>query len=264
VRERGHPWRRKRLGQHFLHDPRVIDHIIEAIGPRPGEALVEIGPGRGALTVPLLERAGVLHAIEVDARLAESLERRCRGMGELHVHRGDAVAFDFGAIGLRDMRVVGNLPYSVSTPLLFHLLRWRGLIREMVFMLQKEVVDRLCAEPGGGEYGRLTVTMQAACEVESLFTVGRGAFKPPPKVESAVVRIRPQLPSEQAIRDQPLFERVVLAAFGQRRKMLRNVLQDVAADPVALLESLGLDPRARAQNLSVTDFIRIANTLAGK
>ncbi len=184
---------RKRFGQHFLHDPGVLQRIVAAIDPQPGERIVEIGPGRGALTLPLLERCRRLEVIEIDRDLIPVLEASAAGKGELVVHAGDVLEIDFDALrgaGSR-LRVCGNLPYNISTPLLFHLLASRASIVDMHFMLQKEVVDRMVAPPGGKEYGRLTVMLAAACVATSLFRVGRGAFQPPPAVDSAVVRLVP-------------------------------------------------------------------------
>ena len=184
---------RKRFGQHFLHDPGVLARIVAAIDPKPGERVVEIGPGRGALTFPLLERCKRLEVIEVDRDLARLLRERAAGTGELIVHEGDVLEVDFAGLhgGGPPLRVCGNLPYNISTPLLFHLLESRAAIADMHFMLQKEVVDRIVAPPGGKTYGRLTVMLAAACRAERLFQVGRGAFQPPPAVDSAVVRLVP-------------------------------------------------------------------------
>ncbi|HXG28593.1 MAG TPA: 16S rRNA (adenine(1518)-N(6)/adenine(1519)-N(6))-dimethyltransferase RsmA, partial [Nevskiales bacterium] len=187
---------RKRFGQHFLHDPGVIHRILAALAPQPGQTLVEIGPGLGALTVPLLQQAGELHVVELDRDVIPRLEAACAGHGRLIVHAADALRFDFRALappGGR-LRLVGNLPYNISTPLLFHLLAQADAIADMLFMLQKEVVERMVAQPGEPAYGRLSVSLAAQAAVEALFTVGRGAFRPPPKIESAVVRVVPRPP----------------------------------------------------------------------
>lgn len=252
--------RRKRLGQHFLHDARIIDRIVAAIAPDPSTPLVEIGPGRGALTIPLLRSAGSLDVVELDAKLAESLRARCAGIGELRIHRADALKFDFRGIGGKPLKVVGNLPYRISTPLLFHLLDQQPVIGEMVFMLQKEVVDRLNANPGGREYGRLSIMIQARCSVEKLFVVNPAAFIPPPRVESAVVRLTPARRAGVEIIDEELFATVVRAAFQQRRKMLRNSLPDGDA----VLSEAGLDGSLRPEQLTVDDFAKIANALSAQ
>ena len=234
-----HP--RKRLGQHFLHDPGVLARIVDAVAPRRGECIVEIGPGEGALTAPLLERAGELHVIEVDRDLAARLRER----PGLTVHEGDALEFDFTRFPA-GMRLVGNLPYNISTPLLFHLVRFADRVRDMHFMLQLEVVERMVAEPSTAAYGRLSVSLQARFAMEKLFTVGKGAFRPPPKVESAVVRMVP-LAAALAI-DEDLLRR----AFSARRKQLRNALPGID------LERAGVDPTLRPENLSPADYARIS------
>ena len=184
---------RKRFGQNFLHDPAVIGRIVQAINPRPGDHLVEIGPGQGAITLPLLDAAGRLDVVELDRDLVGPLAERCRGIGELGVYNADALSFDYCALaGSGPLRVVGNLPYNISTPLLFHLLEQHRCISDMHFMLQKEVVDRMAARPGSGAWGRLGVMLQYRCRVTPLFTIGAGAFRPPPKVESAFVRLEPR------------------------------------------------------------------------
>ncbi len=218
---------RKRYGQHFLHDPGVLARIVAAIDPKPGERIVEIGPGRGALSRPLLERCRRLEAIEIDRDLIPILRDRCAGAGELLVHEGDVLGMNLGELhgGGPPMRVCGNLPYNISTPLLFHLLESRAVIADMHFMLQREVVDRMVAPPGGKTYGRLTVMLAAACRSESLFRVGRGAFQPPPAVDSAVVRLVPHAADPFPLPDRARFARVVAAAFSMRRKTLRNSLR---------------------------------------
>ncbi len=255
------PPRRKRFGQHFLHDAGVIRRIVEVIQPGTGAPLVEIGPGRGALTRALLARGGKLTVIEVDRDLAAQLTQELGSAGLLKVIAADALEFDFHSFGM-PVRVFGNLPYNISTPLLFHLLDHADCIEQMVFMLQKEVVDRICAAPGGGDYGRLTVMIQARCDVEHLFDVGAGAFQPPPQVESAVVRLIPRPVFAESIRDRELFAALVRGAFQQRRKMLRNALRAVVDDPGVLLQRQGLDPAARPETLSVDQFISLANAVA--
>jgi 16S rRNA (adenine1518-N6/adenine1519-N6)-dimethyltransferase len=248
---------RKRFGQHFLHDPAVVRRIVAVIAPQPGDRLVEIGPGEGAITFELLRAAGHLDAIELDRDLVEPLRARSAGLGELVVHSADALCFDFCSLAGagEKLRLAGNLPYNISTPLLFHLLDQAACIRDMHFMLQKEVVERMAAQPGGKDYGRLSVMLQARCEVIPLFTVGPGAFRPPPKVDSAVVRLLP-LAHPLPIPDRALFARIVAAAFAQRRKTLRNGLKGLLdAETIA---ALGIDPGARAEQLALADFARLA------
>ena len=248
---------RKRFGQHFLHDPAVILRIVAAVAPQPGDRLVEIGPGEGALTFELLRSAGRLDAVELDRDLVEPLRACSEGIGALRVHAADALRFDFRSLAGpgETLRLVGNLPYNISTPLLFHLFDQSECIRDMHFMLQKEVVDRMAAHPGGRDYGRLSVMLQARCEVTPLFTVGPGAFRPPPKVDSTVVRLVP-LPRPAIVADPATFARVVAAAFAQRRKTLRNGLKGLLrAEDIA---ALGIDPGARAEQLDLGDFVRLA------
>jgi 16S rRNA (adenine1518-N6/adenine1519-N6)-dimethyltransferase len=249
---------RKRFGQHFLHDPGVLQRIVAAIAPVPGAPLVEIGPGEGALTDPLLATGAVLQAIELDRDLASRL--RARNEPRLQVIESDVLNVDFRALADQlggPLRLVGNLPYNVSSPILFHALGQLDAITDMHFMLQKEVVDRMAAEPGGKEYGRLSVMLQAWCEVESLFNVGPGAFRPPPKVDSAVARLRPRPPGDIGIDDPKRFAAVVKAAFGQRRKTLRNALHGVV--DAATIEAVGLDPGDRAERIPVQGFVALAN-----
>jgi 16S rRNA (adenine1518-N6/adenine1519-N6)-dimethyltransferase len=249
---------RKRFGQHFLHDARVLARIVEAIDPQPGQRLVEIGPGTGALTLPLLARGGRLEVIEIDRDLAAGLRQRCAGRGELVVHEGDVLEFDFRALhgGGAPLRVCGNLPYNISTPLLFHLLEARAVIGDMHFMLQKEVVDRIVAAPGNKVYGRLTVMLAAACRAEALFRVGRGAFQPPPAVDSAVVRLLPHAADPFPLPDRARFARIVAAAFSMRRKTLRNSLRGlVDADAFA---AAGIAPERRPETLAPAEFARLA------
>ena len=249
---------RKRFGQHFLHDPGVLRRIVAAINPRPGEPLVEIGPGEGALTDPLLAAGAELHVIELDRDLAARL--RARNAPRLHVIEADVLDVDLRALAARlgaPLRLVGNLPYNVSSPILFHALAQLAAITDMHFMLQKEVVDRMAAAPGGKEYGRLSVMLQAWCQVEALFDVGPGAFRPPPKVDSAVARLRPRPAADIGINDPGRFAAVVKAAFGQRRKTLRNALAGVV--DAATIEAAGLDPGDRAERVPVAGFVALAN-----
>lgn len=252
---------KKQLGQHFLHDRGVIEKILLAVDPKPGEALVEIGPGQGAITFPLLKKHGALTVIEFDRDLITPLSEAAHGLGELTVVHKDVLKVDFGKLaGEGRIRLVGNLPYNISTPILFHVLEHAASIIDMHFMLQKEVVDRMAAEPGSKIYGRLSVMLQAICRVEPLFTIGPGAFRPPPKVDSAVVRLLPKPAGEIGIADPALFERVVRDAFGQRRKTLRNAVAQICGSEQ--IQAAGLRPEARAEQLPVGDFIALANYLA--
>ncbi|OGT88104.1 MAG: 16S rRNA (adenine(1518)-N(6)/adenine(1519)-N(6))-dimethyltransferase [Gammaproteobacteria bacterium RIFOXYA12_FULL_61_12] len=249
---------RKRFGQNFLHDPGVINRIVSAVSPKPGDRLVEIGPGQGAITKELLKAAGALQAIELDRDLVGPLAAACALFGELTIHLADALRFDFTALAQdAKLRVVGNLPYNISTPILFHLLEQKAVIADMHFMLQREVVERMAADPGGKDYGRLSVMLQAWCRVTHLFDIGPGAFNPPPKVHSAFVRLTPYPEPPHPIQDRNRFAQVVTAAFGQRRKTLRNALKGVLS--AEQIESCGIDPGARAETLSVGDFARLAN-----
>ncbi|MBJ6980120.1 16S rRNA (adenine(1518)-N(6)/adenine(1519)-N(6))-dimethyltransferase RsmA [Luteimonas sp. MC1895] len=251
---------KKALGQHFLHDRGVVDRIILAVDPRPGEHIVEIGPGQGAMTFPLLERHGRLTAIEFDRDLLAPLTVRARAHGELTLVHANVLDVDFTALAAgTPLRLVGNLPYNLSSPILFHALDHAAAVRDMHFMLQKEVVDRMAAGPGSKVYGRLSVMLQAWCRVTALFDVGPDAFRPPPRVDSAVVRLVPRDPGEVGIDDPARFASVVRAAFGQRRKTLRNALQTLCdADAIS---AAGIDPTRRAEQLDVADFIRLANSL---
>ena len=254
---------RKRFGQNFLHDPVVIGKIVAAIHPASGERLVEIGPGLGAITLPLLEAAGVLTVIELDRDLIGPLQARCAAAGELTIYNADALRFDFCTLADgKQLRVIGNLPYNISTPLLFHLLEQQHCIRDMHFMLQKEVVQRMAASPGSGQYGRLSVMLQYRCRVTPLFTIGAGAFNPPPRVESAFVRLEPYAQPLAEVRDEDIFARLVNQAFTRRRKTLRNALRELL--DVTEIEAAGIDPVARAETLSVEDFAALANRLADK
>jgi len=249
---------RKRFGQNFLADAHYVRRIVDAIAPHPGERLVEIGPGLAALTRPLIERAGRLDAVEIDRDLAGRLASEF-GTDQLTLHVADALEFDFAALGA-GLRVIGNLPYYISSPLLFHLAHYDALITDVHVMLQKEVVERMTALPGTPEYGRLTVMLQAVFRITRLFTVPAGAFRPVPKVDSSVVRLVPLREAKATISDVALFGRVVAAAFGQRRKTMRNALSTICDE--AGLERAGIDPGVRGETLSVAEFVRLANDLA--
>ena len=249
---------RKRFGQHFLHDPRVIQKIVAAVSPRPGETLVEIGPGRGAITLPLLERCHALTAVELDRDVIPLLEEAAAGKGDLRIIQGDALATDLAALvpAGGKIRLVGNLPYNISTPLLFHFLEQAEHVTDMHFMLQKEVVQRMAAPPGGKEYGRLTVMLAARCRVEPLFNIGAGAFTPPPKVESAFVRLVPHERLPFPLRDFGRFAAIVTQAFSHRRKTLRNALAGLLDE--ATIREAGIEPQARPETLSAADYGRLA------
>jgi len=249
---------KKSLGQHFLHERGVVAKILLALDPRPGDRIVEIGPGQGAMTLPLLERHGALTAIEFDRDLLAPLAGAARAHGALTLIHADVLDVDFTALAADGpIRLVGNLPYNLSSPILFHALDHAAVVRDMHFMLQKEVVERMAAAPGSKVYGRLSVMLQAYCDVTALFAVAPGAFRPPPKVDSAVVRLVPRPVDRIGIPDRTRFAAIVRAAFGQRRKTLRNALQSVC--DAALLERAGIDPRQRAEQLAVADFVRLAN-----
>ena len=248
---------RKRFGQNFLTDPSAIAAIVAAIRPARGECLVEIGPGLGALTRPLLAAAGRLHAIEIDRDLAQALQHEF-GV-RLDLHTTDVLQFDFAVLG-DDLRVIGNLPYNISTPLLFHIAHGAARIRDIHVMLQKEVVERMVAAPGDSNYGRLSVMLQYRFAMEKLLAVPAVAFDPVPKVDSAVIRLIPLRPQRQVARDEMQLARVVAAAFSQRRKTLRNSLRKLVAEPV--FDALGISPTARAQELSVRQFVALADHLA--
>ncbi len=251
---------KKRFGQHFLRDPGTLEKIVAAIAPRAGDCVVEIGPGRGALTRPLLARLECLHVIEIDRDLEAGLRALEPDAGRLVIHMADALEFDFAALGSDRLRVLGNLPYNISTPLLFHLLRFSGQIEDMHFMLQKEVVARMAAAPGNRTYGRLSVMLQAECRVEELFAIGRSAFQPPPAVDSAFVRLLPGREQPFHLEDPAGFAHIVRQAFTKRRKTLRNALKGFAgADDFT---AAGIDPGARPETLSPEAFARLANRLA--
>ncbi len=249
---------RRRFGQHFLHDPGVIARIVAAIDPQPGQRILEIGPGRGALTRPLLDRCHRLEVVEIDRDVIPALRQHCAGAGELIVHQADVLKLDMAQLlgEGQPLRVCGNLPYNISTPLLFHLLESRAMIADMHFMLQKEVVERMAARPGGKEYGRLTVMLAAVCRVEMMFRVGRGAFNPPPRVDSAVIRLTPHAAAPFPLPDRARFARFVSAAFSMRRKTLRNSLRGLAGP--AEFEAAGIAPGRRPETLSPAEFARLA------
>ena len=254
---------KKSFGQHFLHEKRYIDRIVSSIAPKDGDTLVEIGPGEGAMTLPLLAVAKRMTAIELDTDLIPGLQQRAAAIGDLRIVHSDVLKVDFGALaaelGAERLRIAGNLPYYISSPILFHCVEHAAAIQDMHFMLQKEVVDRMAAEPGSKVYGRLSVMLQLACRVTPLFTVPPGAFRPPPKVDSAVVRLVP-LPADQRPAGDPAkIHAVVKAAFAMRRKTLANTLKGMIDE--ATIRAVDIDPRARAETLAPTDFVTLANVM---
>lgn len=257
---------RKRFGQHFLHDPAVLQRIIHAINPRANEHLVEIGPGQGAMTEYLLAVCGKLDVIELDRDLLPVLEKRFAEDSRFHLHQGDALKFPFCDLqtgeSAQKLRVTGNLPYNISTPLLFHLMQHRHCIEDMHFMLQKEVVERIVAPPGGRHYGRLGIMLGYYCQSENLMTIGPGAFQPPPKVDSAIVRLVPWLNPPVEVADITLLSQVVTQAFSQRRKTLRNSLKKLLES--SEISQLDIDPTERPEQLSLSEFARLANCLHNK
>lgn len=251
---------RKRFGQNFLHDPQIIERIVRAINPAPGDRLIEIGPGRGAITAPLLQAAGALDVIELDRDLITPLAQSLGHLGALNIHCRDALTVDLRSlIENGKARLVGNLPYNISTPLLFHLLAQIDCIQDMHFMLQREVVERMAAQPGTPAYGRLSITVGWRCRIQPLFVVGPGAFRPAPKVHSAFVRLVPHQAPEIRPRDPKLFEQLVARAFQQRRKTLRNALRGLASE-TAIIDA-GLDPGARPETLSGRAFAALSDRL---
>jgi len=248
---------RKRFGQHFLHERGIIQRIVTAFDPQLSDHVVEIGPGEGVLTRELAGKVARLDVIEIDrdliARLRESLPEA------VTIHNADALKFDFCSLALSHgkLRVIGNLPYNISTPLLFHLLDQAHCVSDMLFMLQKEVVDRMVATPGGKDYGRLSVMLQWGAKVEKQFNVGAGAFRPPPKVDSSVVRLTPHAVPPIEVSDPQRFAAIVKAAFSQRRKILRNTLKGLVAPET--MDQLGIDPGRRAETLSLAEFAELAN-----
>ena len=252
---------RKRFGQNFLHDEVIIHRIIQAIAPRKGEHMVEIGPGLGALTGHLLAASENLDVVELDRELLPGLLKRFSSGEGFRLHQGDALAFDFASLhsGNLPLRLVGNLPYNISTPLIFYLLSFTGIIKDMHFMLQKEVVNRLVATPNGKNFGRLSVMVQYYCHAELVLHVAPDAFTPSPKVQSAFVRLTPHKTLPHPCSNVKLLETIVREAFSLRRKTLRNSLKSIISS--AQLESIGINPRLRAENLSLELFVHIANSL---
>ncbi len=254
---------RKRFGQNFLHDPAVIRRIVNAIQPQADQHLVEIGPGQGAITTHLIDRCGKLDVIELDRDLISGLHTVSQA-DHFHIHNADALRFDFCSLVEKSekLRLLGNLPYNISTPLLFHLLGQAECIHDLHFMLQKEVVERIVAAPGSKTYGRLSVAIQARCSCEMLFLIGPGAFNPAPKVESAIVRLTPDLNALQAIRYPRLLDQILQQAFSQRRKIVLNSLKKSVDGP--MLEAVAIDPTARAEVISVSNYVKLANLMGDR
>ncbi len=252
---------RKRFGQNFLHDQNILRQMVAAIAPKADDRIVEIGPGQGALTFPLLDEVHKLIAIELDRDLIEPLKARAPQHGELEIHNADALRFDFSQLASTEapIRVVGNLPYNISTPLIFHLLEHAGLIRDMHFLLQKEVVDRITAAPGSKDYGRLSVMVQYRCDATKLFHVGPGCFHPPPKVDSAFVRLAPLAEPPHRAEDFDAFAALVKLCFTQRRKTLRRILKKQAGEET--FARAEIDSGLRPERLSVADFVKLSNAI---
>lgn len=266
---------RKRFGQHFLHERGIIQRIVAAFDPKPSDHVVEIGPGEGVLTRELAGKVAKLDVVEIDRDLIERLRQSLPE--SVTIHNADALKFDFCSLAPSHgkLRVIGNLPYNISTPLIFHLLEQLhcdahgrasaaggrkpgAAVGDMLFMLQKEVVDRMVAAPGGKDYGRLSVMLQWGAKVEKLFNVAPGAFRPPPKVDSSVVRLTPHAVPPVEVRDPQRFAQIVQAAFSQRRKVLRNTLKGLVG--AEIMQALGIDPGRRAETLTLTEFAALANT----
>jgi 16S rRNA (adenine1518-N6/adenine1519-N6)-dimethyltransferase len=246
---------RKRFGQHFLADPGVIDAIVQAIDPQPDDTIVEIGPGQGAITEPLARSAGQLHCIELDRDLAAALRHRFGASKNVAIHAADALSFDFCELG-DSLRIVGNLPYNISTPFLFHMIDCCDCIADMHFMLQKEVVDRMTAGPGTKAYGRLGIMLGCHLAAETLFDVDPQCFNPPPAVVSAVVRLTPLGSARPVIDDEKLLSRLVATALSQRRNAMKTLLGE---DELRLL---GIDPGLRPESLAIADYVALANYLS--
>lgn len=253
---------RKRFGQNFLHDPGVIERIVRSIHPQPDDNLVEIGPGLGALTEELLGVNPRLQVVELDRDLIPVLRTKFFNYPEFRIHESDALKFDFSELaGNGPLRIVGNLPYNISTPLIFHLLEQAGVVKDMHFMLQKEVVQRLAAGPGDNNYGRLGIMAQYFCKVQPLFEVGPGAFKPAPKVDSAIVRLVPHETLPHPARDLAMLQQVVRTAFSARRKTLRKSLGNLVS--AEELQNLGINDGLRPENLGLSEYVAIADYLTG-
>ncbi len=253
---------RKRFGQHLLSNPNTINNIVKVIHPKKDDRLVEIGPGRGAISVPILKNVGNLYAIEIDRDIAREVAEQCKNIGELEIHLGDVLGFDFHKLANQNnpVRIFGNLPYNISTPLLFHLLKFSDCIIDMHFMLQKEVVDRITALVGDSNYSRLSIMIQASYKVESLFDISPSEFTPPPKVNSSFMRLKPTDKFQNQIKDKIIFAKLVETAFQQRRKTIKNSLSKVATEEQ--LTKANIRPIQRPQEISIQQYITLSNELA--
>lgn len=248
---------KKRFGQHFLEDKNVINRIITIFSPEKGQKIIEIGPGTGALTIPLLNQLHELDVIEIDKDLAQSIITKYKKIGKINVHCVDVLDFDFCQFTSNQLRIIGNLPYNISTPVIFHLLKYKHCISDMLFMLQKEVVERLSAEPGNKNYGRLSVMVQSQCLVEKLFDIGPESFNPPPKVDSSMVQLRFCDAYDQNTVNSEAFARIVNSAFQQRRKTLKNSLKAYFDENE--IKNAGISPGARPEQLTIDQFVRLSD-----
>jgi 16S rRNA (adenine1518-N6/adenine1519-N6)-dimethyltransferase len=256
-----YPRARKRFGQNFLHDEAIIEGILEVISPDKGQHLVEIGPGRGALTMPLLSRCDQLDVIELDRDLVPLLASKLGHHKHLTIHEADALKFDYRQLQQHGekLRVLGNLPYNITTPLLFHLVEQKACIEDMCFMLQREVVERICAEPGTKQYGRLSIMLQHQCYVEQMFVVPPEAFDPPPKVESAIIYLQPLSQNKGGEVDLARLNQIVTAAFSQRRKTIANTLKKLVS--LETLEQVGIEPGQRPETVTVEQYVELTRCL---
>jgi 16S rRNA (adenine1518-N6/adenine1519-N6)-dimethyltransferase len=253
---------RKRFGQHLLTNPNIITSIVKTIHPKKEDRLVEIGPGRGAITIPILKNVGNLLAIEIDRDIAKEVAEKCKNIGELIIHQGDVLNFDFNQLASSEMpiRLFGNLPYNISTPLLFHLLKFSNLISDMHFMLQKEVVDRITATAGDTNYSRLSIMLQCSYKVESLFDISPNDFSPPPKVNSSFMRLIPDDKYFKQIKNNSVFSKLVETAFQQRRKTIKNSLSKLATEEQLIKANIQLTQRP--QEISIPQYIELSNQLS--
>ena len=247
---------RKRFGQHFLSDQTIIKQIINIINPQKHDHIIEIGPGKGALTIPIIKSIDKLNVIEIDKDLVNFLKKNIDSE-LLIIHENDALKFNYSKLNHSDLRIIGNLPYNISTPLLFHLLSYKNLIKEMLFMLQKEVVERICAKCGTKQYGRLSVTLQYYCDVESLLVIKPDAFNPSPKIDSAIIKITPLVQPRYKLNSDESFKIIVREAFSQRRKTIRNGLKNYLNEDE--IEKIGIPLNERAENLHIKDFVKLSN-----
>lgn len=253
---------RKRFGQHLLSNPNTINSIVTVIHPKKDDLLVEIGPGRGAITIPILKNVATLHAVEIDRDIAKEVTEQCEDIGNLIVHQGDVLNFDFKQLATQSkpIRIFGNLPYNISTPLLFHLLKFSELIIDMHFMLQKEVVDRIIASAGDSNYSRLSIMIQSGYQVESLFDISPNDFTPPPKVNSSFMRLIPTNEYKAQIKDHSTFSKLVETAFQQRRKTIKNSLSKVVTEEQLI--NANIKASQRPQDISIPQYIKLSNQLA--